>query len=252
MITEDLRIPLSTEHKQTVLEALSSAIRIEAQEIQTEFKLETFNSKHFLKWDLANRNVIRNISNDRFTCVKYKRGPWELIFLHDTETNYLYSLMRQKRFFQLQDRSKYDQLHYIDALAALNNGTKPIKGFQQLTLFEAENEVWTDKAKALLSDMLGELQGIIRQFVLITFTADKDTVSSAFAYIPTPELQIAHEENWSEHIPFDYTAAVFTSNIINEDEDEEVELALREEYQVQRNEVTIHLIEGKNKKPEDS
>lgn len=224
----------SDAYKRSIIQAITDAFRKDAQDFAAEFDLETKNGNHFLKWDFINTNLIRNVSDDKLLTIKRKRGNWELILLYDSETRYLYSLMKRKRFIQLaEQRKNRTKAHYLDALVSFNTGLQPQNGFIQLSLFSDNS--WDKQVHRLLHDLVHEHQDEIERFVLISFSTGKDDITSVSAIVPTVDLSIAYEEDWSEFIP-----AEFTQNNVELDytpsltEEEEIVVKLKPEVQTRR------------------
>lgn len=218
---------LLDEYKISIVQALTDAVRADVQEFTKEFPLETNNGIEFLKWDFINSNLIRNASDERLRAIRVKRGRWELILLYDSELKYLYTFMKHKRFKQLQDqRGKREKAHYIDALVLLNKGQH--SGKDQLSLFE--DTAWDEGAESLLQSIAREHQNEIKCFAVIGFSTLKGDVTSVSAIIPTVELEIAHEVDWSEFISTDYNTNGFVFDFTPTVEDEdEITLTLKEQ-----------------------
>ncbi|MDB5052320.1 MAG: phiCD27 1 [Bacilli bacterium] len=246
---------LPDEYKISIIQALTDAIRKDIYDFIEEFDLETSNGIHFLKWDFINSNLIRNAADGRLHCIKIKRGRWELVLLYDTELKYLYTLMKHKRFIQLQDqKKKRAKAHYIDALALLNKGLHSPN--DQLSLFE--NSSWDEGAENLLYNLVREHQDNIERFVLIGFSTLKDDITSVSAILPSVELGIAHEVDWSEFISTDYSTSNVTFNYTpSDEEEEEVPVKLKKQTGATRDNVDDDLPvnikkDDDNKKTEES
>lgn len=218
---------LPDDYKISVIQALTDARRIDINEFVKEFALESFNGIDFLIWDFINSNLIRNAADERLITIKVKRGRWTLVLLYDTELKYLYTLMKSKRFKQLQDqRKKRSTAHYIDALSLLNSGL--YADDDQLCLFE--NETWDKGVESLLHRIVQGLQNEIERFVVIGFSASKDDITSVSAIVPSPELGVVHKVDWSELIPLNYSSNSVTFDYTPfEEEEEDIPLKLKEQ-----------------------
>ncbi|MGE5632196.1 MAG: DUF5986 family protein, partial [Caulobacteraceae bacterium] len=169
-------IPLDDNHKSLIIQAISDGNKKEVLDFMAEYDLETYNGIHFLKWDFANTNLLRNLSDDRFQCLKIKRGPWKLVLVYDKETKYLYSLMNKHRFLQLQERVNKEQVHYIDALALINKGLRGNGKNKQLRLFIVKSD--KTNTKNLLKEILQQIDGEVIRFTVIAFSNEKDEITS--------------------------------------------------------------------------
>lgn len=215
---------LPDKYKVSIIQAMTDAVRSDIDDFLNEFHLESFNGIDFLKWDFINTNLVRNSVDGRLIAIKLKRGRWTLILLYDTELKYLYALMRHKRFWQLQDQRKSRvQPHYIDALSYLNKDVHAEN--DQLCLFD--NDDWDKEVKGLLHNIIPEYHNEISRFILIGFSTTKDEIARVSAIVPTADLQIALELDWSEFIPANYDSVEVAFDFTATDEDEEIPIKLK-------------------------
>ncbi|MFS0556364.1 DUF5986 family protein [Brevibacillus sp. 179-C9.3 HS] len=247
-------IPLSDEYKYSMIEAISNAHKNDLQEFLMEYDLETFNSAHFLKWDFTNTNIIRNLQGHRFQCLKVKRGPWKFVLIYDKETMFLYSLMRDKRFSQLQDRIVREKVHYLDSLANINQGFEGKDNkerFYQPNMFDMDGGSWEREVQNVLNEMIQNIDGKIKQYVLISFSVERNEVTSVSAYIPTVDLGIAYEENWNEFITADFNIPYIVAEISEQEEEEDIEFGLREGIIPQQNDDLVQLRDEEKEKSKE-
>lgn len=112
------------------------------------------NSYNQLIWDHINDN-LSHIADDHIIGDYTKRGFWNVYSMFDTQTGYIYSFMREKRFFQIanEHRKKHKKnTHYITALAfECNPDLEPI----QMSFFPIK----PDKAetKAIVDSICNDL-----------------------------------------------------------------------------------------------
>ncbi|MEK3719261.1 DUF5986 family protein [Paenibacillus sp. FSL H8-0034] len=225
------RIPLSDQEKSAFIEAIYNAHKNDIRDFILEYDLETQNCIHFLRWDFTNTNIIRKFQGQRFQCLKVKRGPWKFVLIYDRETMFLYSLMRDKRFGELQDRTSRQRVHYADALASHNQSLEDVSDverFLEQDLFDMDGAIWADEVQEVLKELTANIEGEVKYYSVITFSSEKDEITSVSAYIPTASLGIAFEENWNEHITADFTNTYTTSGISTDSEDEDIHIGLRE------------------------
>lgn len=246
-------IPLSDELKSFIIEAVSSGVKHDVLQFKNEHDLATDNGIHFLKWDFINTNLVRDISNDRLECIIIQRGGWKLVVIYDKETKFLYSLMSQNRFGELQKRTKKDTVHYIDGLTLINDDLEVKNNIQQLTLFDIKDERWEEERENVLSNILQCIDGEVVQYAVITFSTQKLELNSVLTYIPTADLKVAYKEDWSDYIPVDFDISnVITDN--ENEEEEEVEVRLRERV-ISKDDTIVQFkkhIKDKDKKDNDS
>jgi len=221
-------IPLNDDYKSSIIRAVSNGANKDILDFIMEYSLETTNCIHFLKWDFVNKNILREFDIDGFQCLKMKRGMWTGVLIYDEQTKFLYCLMNQKRFSQLQERNNRNSIHYIDALALLNKRFKPDpKEYEQISVFNYTDIPWESKAEDILKDILQQINGEVNCFSLISFTSKKYEITSATAYIPTVRLDIAHEEDWNEFIVPDYGTINIVNNYMGQDDENDLGLKIR-------------------------
>lgn len=240
------------EYKKLVVKAIADAFRKNANDFAIEFDLDTTNGVDFLKWDFINTNLIRTVSDERIRSIKVKRGRWELVMFFDKQTNYLYSLMRHKRFNQLSNqRRKRSKAHYIDALTSFNKGLRPRSGVEVLTLFA--DTVWDEQVHNLILSLVGEYEEKIEGFVLIGFSSGKDDITEISAILPTADLDIAYEEDWSEYIPAEFNPNIATFDYTSlTSEEDEIEVNLKPEFQAEDNDdIDLPLKNDDNEKKDE-
>lgn len=243
------KIPLSGHYKGSIVRAIFEAHKKDLPDFYGEYDLETFNCRHFLKWDFTNTNIIRSFLGKRFHCIKVKRGSWRFVLIYDKETKFLYSLMKEKRFIELQDKTKLGKIHYLYALASINKELK--RKIEQLSLFTIDNNQLQNDLKNVLHEMIQNIDGEINNYVLISFSTEKHELVSVSAYIPTAGLDIAYKESWNEFIPADFdTLSDYTDNINQSDEDE-INIALREEILPNNNDDMVQLKSNEKEENED-
>lgn len=231
MTKSNFIIPMIDKHKTLLIQAIMDAIKKDIIDFRMENHLETFISIHLLKWDFINKNIIRAIrklSLENYQCVIIKRGSlWEQVLIYDKETGFLYTLMNEKRFFQLSVRPSKQSVHYLDGLAFINSDLEPIESGEQLSLFEFDNSAWNEKVNNVLKSMVHML-GEIKRFVLITFKTEKGEVTSVNTYMPTADLGIAYSENWDEFITADFSVALTREDFIQNEQEEEIIIDLQD------------------------
>lgn len=239
-------IPLPDEYKDSIMEAISYGVKDDIIQFKKDTNLVTENGLKFLKWDFINTNIARAVSCDRLEWTIIKRGGWKLVLIYDRETKLLYSLMSENNFEILRKRSKIDKVHYIDALSLINNNLKAKNQVTQLTLFDINDENIEMQKEDLLKDILQHINGEVQYYAVITFSTKKYELSSVVTYIPTPQLEVAYLEDWSNHIPVDFDVHLTIDDDVEEDDDE-VEVKLRERT-VPKNDDIIKLRKHKEEK----
>lgn len=186
-----------------IVKAIYDATGDDINEDVRSRRLKTQNSTPFRIWDLINTNVCREI--DGLDCITHsaKRGPWELVIIYDTESKFIYTIMREKRFRDLHRKlCSRKKMHYVDMLARhLNPDLLAPVGqimFEPVE-FEDEKELAAN-VQTLLSGLMAEEVTILRH-VMILFESSNLGLTKIRAVMVDSNLDIVVEENWSEHIP---------------------------------------------------
>lgn len=169
-----------------------------------------------VRWAFINDRLYFDVQNENVMNLKCKRGPWPLVLMFDNNTGYLYVFMKNSRFEEVQDGSRQAStpFHYIEALSSYNIGVeseldeytinKDNLGEYQ-TYLEIDSESVDILAEEILKSMLGDLKEQVKRLVVITFTASNLGITDFKAIIPTTNLDIIYQEDWSTFIDVEYT-----------------------------------------------
>ena len=187
-----------------IVEGVRSAVSDDIREDVLRNNLETQNSLPSRIWDFINTNLIKITGSNGLHSYKFRRGPWDMVYIYDSSTGFLFTLMREKRFSELKSNiMKRKKPHYIDIFArSFNNKLKA--GEEQTMLYEKEFKDEDDFSKAA-EKIIRDLQGgvdVVKNHVLILFETAGFNLISIRAVMITPSLDIAEasEENWSKYI----------------------------------------------------
>lgn len=103
-------------------------------------RLKTTNSVPARIWDLMNTNLIDSLELKNCTLVTVHRRPWQMIVIYERTTHHIITIMREKRFLELQKgQNKRSQMHYLDIFAKhfnkdlISEQSKPLS-FKRLLL----------------------------------------------------------------------------------------------------------------------
>lgn len=182
--------------------AIQEAVCDDILEDIAKSKIQTKNSIPARIWDLINRNLIKLLNTQDCSVGKASRGPWEMLVVFEKHTQYVVTFMREKRFSDLvKAQRKRKNMHYLDMLTKHFNSdlTSP---YEQLSIisheFDDENKM-QEKIQILLSDLRGNAE-IVRHHILVLFDTIGFELVNVRAVMLTPALEIAYEEDWSNHI----------------------------------------------------
>lgn len=169
----------------------------------------TQNGKGAAIWNNIYTQLASNFKIPGYQTGKISRGFWDLLYLYDEETKYLYTFMREDNFKNLQSGRKRDKLfHYSNVLSRLNGelvGTYEIPYEQLSFLAEINVDEETDtKLEALLKDMTSSINGDIERYALVLVECKRGEVKGIECVIPIAYTNPMYREDWSEYIKAEY------------------------------------------------
>lgn len=169
----------------------------------------TQNGKGAAIWNNIYTQLASNFKIPGYQTGKISRGFWDLLYLYDEETKYLYTFMREDNFKNLQSGRKRDKLfHYSNVLSRLNGelvGTYEIPYEQLSFLAEINVDEETDtKLEALLKDMTSSINGDIERYALVLVECKRGEVKGIECVIPIAYANPMYREDWSEYIKAEY------------------------------------------------
>ena len=152
------KIPLEQDKIQRIIKSFEDG-EFEYTENFKEHPTVTQNGRGAAIWNHIHTQLVKNFSIPGFKTDKISRGPWELIYIFDENTRYLYTFMRENNFTNLHTGSMQSRLyHYSNILSRLNGkllGTyEPVN--QQLSFVDTVtiDEETDTKLEALLKILL--------------------------------------------------------------------------------------------------
>jgi hypothetical protein len=222
MLLKDLNIDLNPEYKKSIVESIQEGLTKYSVNYKEEFKTKTNNGKHFVIWDFINTEINNEMPEHRFEIIVSVRGIWQLILIQDKSTRCLYSIMKEKRFKQLQHRVKKDKVHYLDVLTSINSDLKKHSN-AQITMFKLVCEERQEYIEKTLEDMLHKLKAEVERYVLISFSDKNNEITSVGAYIVTDTLDVVYQENWEEYVHIGYDSVIGSLEHKYDTEAEELE-----------------------------
>lgn len=174
--------------------------------------LRTHNNISSRMWDIANTNLMNRLPPEKCSTAIACRGPWEMLLVYDKETACILTIMREKRFAELQRQQiKRDHMHYLDMLAKQFN-TDLLADQEQLCFYPKK---FKDEGRLpkLVQTLLRDLEGgvdIVRHHILVLFDTAGYQLTSVRAVMVTPSLEIVQdsEEDWCLHISNAQSAVV--------------------------------------------
>jgi hypothetical protein len=238
-------IPLQNCDKKTLIQALVDALGQDVKEFRKERPTVTTNGLPLYKWDLINTRLVQYLDNDRFNMNRIRRGFHEHIQIFDTVTRTLYILMRDYRYEELVDVvTRLNQPpHYSFAYAQANREVSATDEFDNQLSFNLDDSPNFMVEKIEEAKRQNELltSGLeVELFVAITFIEKRGIVSSVKGIVPSSEnlKAIRGIEDWSDLIQIPYEEAAVAYDINESDEDDDLFVALKEEFMEEDEDLT--------------
>lgn len=203
------KIPLEQDKIQRIIKAFEDG-EFEYTENFKEHPTVTQNGRGAAIWNHIHTQLVKNFSVSGFKTDKISRGPWELIYIFDENTRYLYTFMRENNFTNLHTGSMQSRLyHYSNILSRLNGkllGTyEPVN--QQLSFVDTVtiDEETDTKLAALLKTMISSINGDIERYAIVLVDCKRGMVKKIECVIPIAYMNPMYREDWSEYINAEYT-----------------------------------------------
>ena len=202
------KIPLEQECIQLIIKAFEDGEHDYVENFR-EHPTVTRNGRGAAIWNNINTHLVKLFSNERFKSDKISRGPWELIYIFDTKTKYLYTFMRDANFINLHKGGADNHLfHYSNVLSRINSQLLGlyVPQYQQLSLvnkisIDAETDV---RLEELLKQMVYSIEEKIERYAIVLVDSKQCTVNKIQCVIPVAYCEPMYCEDWSEFINPEY------------------------------------------------
>ena len=139
---------------------------------------------------------------------------WEMAVIYCKKNGCLYTIMREKRFAELQrTQARRNQSHYLDLLAGIINADLRDDDFNQMSMLPekpSDQEAMKQQLLKLLYTLVDSLDELKRH-VLILFNANYETGLTAIRAVTVNRmLTVIEQANWSRYIDLNNVAVVET------------------------------------------
>jgi len=187
----------------TVVDCIFTATGDGIKEDIALHRLRTRNSVPARIWDLINTAICERLNTPDCMTITPRRGAWEIVIIYERETEFIYTIMRGKRFRELRDGiCKRNKMHYVDLLVRhLNPDLLAPVG--QTTLFpvcfDDENKL-AENVQKILAGFSTEI-GEIKRHAIILFESANFNLTSVQAIVVDSNLNIVSEQSLTEYIP---------------------------------------------------
>lgn len=202
------KIPFDDRSIKVCVKAIEDADYLYKDYISEEEFL-TNNGSEGLRWNYINREVKKNLTEERFQIEVLHRGPWGFLGIYDRATKYFYTLMREKNLAVLRKSADARLFHYTNAFSRLNDILKETYTVEneQLCLFpdmmyDEDDEKNLDK---ILKSMISKIDGTIERYILISFNVSHGKVTSIKGIVPSVGMNYYKEEEWTDLLTASYS-----------------------------------------------
>lgn len=121
--------------KRRLVACVNKALQDYLSQYLAEFQPDTKNAVPHLIGDWINKNIRNDLASGQVDIMEFTRYSWKGKVIIDRANRITYTIMRQKRFFQIR-KEKRDRPHYLQTIVGVLNRsfTAPVK---QMTFFGA-------------------------------------------------------------------------------------------------------------------
>ena len=176
---------LSQEDKEKLVDAIVMATTASVSEFYREEKLTHRNGYHFLKWDYIFTSIEKIFSNsESMKCVKINRGFFTFDLIVDTNSRYVFSVLKEKNLRAIRMERNYS--HYLWELVSINKNMKSYPS--QTSLFENEMKNF------ISNDILNKLDFVPEEYVTILVDDSKRQMPKISLVVLNNKLEQVYEE----------------------------------------------------------
>lgn len=202
------KIPLGQEKIQLIIKSFEDG-EYEYLENFKEHPTVTQNGRGAAIWNNIHTQLVKNFSMPGYKTGIISRGPWDLIYIFDEDTKYLYTFMREDNFINLHKGDMQERLfHYSNILSKLNG--------QLLDTYEPEyqqmsfgNVITIDddtdtKLESLLQVLVSSIDEKIDRYAIVLVDCKHGLVKHIECVIPIAYMNPVYREDWSKYIRAEY------------------------------------------------
>jgi len=203
------KIPIKQEDIRLIIKSFEDGY-YEYFELEKEHPTTTHNGRGASIWNHIFTQLEKYFKTDGYQVNKIQRGLWKVLYVYDELSHYIYTYMRYKNFFNLQNKKPENKLfHYCNVLSRLNGkllGTYEPE-YEQMS-FGLEKTIIDEEAEQKLAELLNEMthkiKGKIEMYALVLVDQEKGKVRDIECKIPVENLNSIYTESWKEFIGTDY------------------------------------------------
>lgn len=207
------KIPLEQEKIQLIIKSFEDG-EFEYVENFKEHPTITQNGRGAAIWNNIHTQLVKNFSMPGFKTGILSRGPWDLIYIFDEKTKYLYTFMREDNFNNLHKGNMKDKIfHYSNILSRLNGellGTYQPPNQQLCFIDKISIDCETDtRLEFLFQKMIDLISSKIERYAIVLVDCKHGMVKQIKCVIPIAYTNPMYCEDWSEYIGAEYTTENF-------------------------------------------
>lgn len=218
------KIPIHQENIRAIIESFQDG-EFNYWENFKEHPTTTHNGRGATIWNEIFTELEKKFTKEGFQTGKFNRGFWQVLFIYEEKTQYLYTFMRYKNFVTLRNKSPKNRLmHYCNLLSKINGklmGTYQIEN-EQLSFVPnifSDNSVDTE-VQEILNKMLSKIQGEVERYAIVLVQQERGKVQDIECKIPIEGLDSIYTESWKKYIEFQYEDENYDSELLETEETE--------------------------------
>lgn len=207
-----------------VIGSLVKAFAMETKSVTNEVKLENdWNTRNFENggsWDTRFGRITKAALEQGLVVLQRKRGTWEFVVVHNTETGFLYVFSKEKNFDIVLKKFGKNKIHYFHAFVSMNSGPVDLEDLQQ-ELFPRFSEEYEQKRIEEVRKILGEEYPLVNSIIFVIGKQEGNRIVNVEAKLYNRYFELVDMEDWSKYIPNDQYGDIFVSNVqVNNDTEE--------------------------------
>lgn len=241
------KIPLEQDKIQLIIKSFEDG-EFEYVESFKDHPTVTQNGRGAAIWNNIYTQIKKNFSVKGFKSGKISRGPWELVYVYDEATKYLYTFMREANFMNIHKGNMQDKLfHYTNVLSRLNGkllGTYE-PPYQQMSFIDTVviDDNTDAKLEYILQEMINTIGEGIERYAIVLADCKKGQVQHIECVIPIAYMNPMYREDWTKYIMAEYATEYYDvdetmpeeSEILLYDANADIDLSVRDEEEKKRN-----------------
>lgn len=207
------KIPLGQEQIQLMIKSFEDG-EYEYLENFKEHPTVTQNGRSATIWNHIHTQLVKNFSLPGYKTGVISRGIWDLIYIFDEGTKYLYTFMRGDNFINLYKGDMQDRIfHYSHILGRLNGQLLDTyePEYQQMSFGNGiiiDDETDT-KLESLLQAMISSIDEAIDRYAMVLVDCKHGMVKHIECVIPIAYMNPIYREDWSKYIRAEYVTDVY-------------------------------------------